>query len=125
MRSRISSEPSAADFQFIHALELVGDAEAFADHLHGGARAARRGFPAAEHEQFGFVETGNGLDGIGEGGGDFRGFGEPAGRAVERDEFERHLLRDGHHHLLELGLGPEADEPDLAAGRGLYRFAAS
>ena len=107
------------DFEFIHALELVGDAEAFADHLHRGARAARRGFPAAEHEQPGFVETGDGLDGVGERGSDFRGLGEPAGRAVERDEFKRHLLRDGHHHLLELGLGAEADKPDLAAGRVL------
>ena len=119
MRSRISSEPSALDLQFIHALELVHDAEPFADHLHGGARAARGGFPAAEDEQLGFVEAGDGLDGLGQGGGDFGGLGESAGRAVERDEFERHLLGDGHHDLLELGLRAEADQPDFAAGRVL------
>jgi hypothetical protein len=42
----------------IHALELVDDAEALADHLHGGAGAARGGFPAAEDEQARFVEAG-------------------------------------------------------------------
>ena len=26
------------------------------------------------------------------------------------------LLRNGHHHLLQLGLGAERDQPDLAAG---------
>ena len=28
------------------------------------------------------------------------------------------FLRDGHHHLLELGLQAEADEPDLAGPVG-------
>ena len=107
------------DLQFVHALKLVHDAEAFADHLHRRARAARGGFPAAEDEQLGFVETGNGLDGLGQRGGDFGRVGEAAGRTVERDEFKRHFLRDGHHHLLELGLRAEADEPDFAAGRVL------
>ena len=46
----------------------------------------------------------------------FHGVGETAGRTIERDEFERHLLRDGHHHLLELGFRAEADEPDFRAG---------
>jgi len=39
-----------------------------------------------------------------------------AGRAVQGDEFEGHLLGHGHHDLLELGLRAEADEPDLGAG---------
>ena len=56
---------------------------------------------------------------LGEGGGDFGGFGESAGRAVEGDKFEGHLLRDGHHDLLELGFGAQADQPDFAAGRAL------
>ena len=47
------------------------------------------------------------------------GVGEAAGRAVERHQLEGHLLRDGHHHLLELGLGAEAHQPDLAARRRL------
>ena len=47
------------------------------------------------------------------------GVGKTAGRTVERDEFKRHFLRDGHHHLLELGFRAEADEPDFAAGRVL------
>ena len=49
------------DCEFVHALELVHDAEAFADHLHRRARAARGGFPAAENQQLGFVEAGNRL----------------------------------------------------------------
>src|ERR1035438_10350369 len=44
------------------------------------------------------------------------GVSETAGRTVERDEFKWHFLRDGHHHLLQLGLRAEADEPDFAAG---------
>ncbi len=65
------------------------------------------------------VQAGDGLDGFGQRGGDFGRLGETAGRAVQRDQFERHLLRHGHHHLLQLGLGAEADQPDLAAGRVL------
>ena len=105
------------DFQFVHALKLVHDAEALAGHLHRCARAARGGFPAAENEQPRFVKTRNGLDGFGQNSGDFRGLGETAGRAVEDDQFKGDFLRHGHHHLLELRLGAKADEPDLAAGR--------
>ena len=104
MRSRISSEPSAFDRELIHALKLIGDAQPFAHHLHGRARAARGGFPAAEDEQSGFVQTGNGLNGLGQRGGDFRRLGETAGRTVERDEFKGRFLRHRHHDLLELGL---------------------
>ena len=42
--------------------------------------------------------------------------GETAGGAVEGDEFERHFLGHGHHDLLELRLGTEAHEIDLASG---------
>ena len=86
-------------------------------HVGGGARTARGGFPAAKNEQLGFVETGDRLDSFGQCGGNFGSLGETAGRAVEGDQLERDLLRDGHHHLLELGLRAEADEPDFAAGR--------
>jgi hypothetical protein len=72
---------------------------------------------AAENEQPGFVETGNRQDGFGQRGGDLGDLGESTGRTVERHEFKRHFLRDGHHHLLEFGLRAEADEPDFAAGR--------
>ena len=34
---------------------------------------------------------------------------------IEGDEFKRHLLRHGHHHLLELGFRTEAHQPDFAA----------
>ena len=44
----------------------------------------------------------------------------PRRGAVEWNEFERDLLRDGHHDLLQLGLGAETHQPDLAAG-GLPR----
>ena len=100
-------------------MKLVHDAEPFADHLHRGAGAARGRFPAAEHQQPRYVEPGNGLDGFGQRGRDFGGFGKSAGRAVKRHQFERHFLRDGHHHLLELGFRAEADQPDFAAGRVL------
>ena len=65
---------------------------------------------------FELVQAGDGLDRLGEGGGHSAGIGESAGRAVQSDEFERHLLGDGHHHLLELGFGAEAHQPDFAAG---------
>ena len=57
--------------------------------------------------------------------GDLEGVGEAAGRAVEGDEFERHLLRHPHHELLQLGLGPEADQPHLAPWGLAARCAAS
>ena len=41
---------------------------------------------------------------------------ESADGAVDGNELEGDLLRDGHHHLLQLGLGAERDEPELAAG---------
>ena len=62
------------------------------------------------------VQPRDGLDGLGQGGGDFGGLGEAAGRAVQRDQLEGHLLGHGHHDLLQLGLGAEADQPDFAAG---------
>jgi len=74
--------------ELIDALELVDDAEALADHLHGGAGAARGGFPAAEDEQTRFVEAGDALDGLGERGGNFGRLGETARGTVERDELE-------------------------------------
>jgi len=37
--------------ELIDALELIENAEAFADQLHGDARAARSRFPAAKQEQ--------------------------------------------------------------------------
>ena len=105
--------------ELIHALKLVRDAEAFADDLHRCPRAARGGFPAAENQQSGFVEARNRGDGVGERRCRFGRVGEAAGRTVERDEFKRHFLRDGHHHLLELGFRAERDQPDFAAGRVL------
>jgi len=38
-------------------------------------------------------------------------------RSIERHQFERNLLRHGHHHLLKLGFGSEADQPDFAPRR--------
>ena len=49
----------------------------------------------------------------------------PPGRAVEGHQLERHLLRQRHHHLLQLGLRRHAHQPHLAAGRLLARCAAS
>jgi hypothetical protein len=114
-----SKEPSAANGQLVHALELVADAEPLADHLERGAGASRGGLPAAEDEQLRAVEARDLLDGTGKGLGHFEGVGESAGRAVEHYQLERHLLADGHHDLLQLGLGAEGHEPDLAAGSTL------
>ena len=47
------------------------------------------------------------------------GVGKAAGRTVEGHQFKGHFLRDGHHYLLELGLGSQAHEPDFAAGQVL------
>ena len=38
---------------------------------------------------------------------------ESADGAVDGDQFEGDLLGDGHHDLLQLGLGAERDEPEL------------
>jgi hypothetical protein len=54
-----------AEVDLVHALELVGDAEALADELQRDARAARGRLPAAEEQQLGAVEAGNGGDGLG------------------------------------------------------------
>ena len=35
---------------------------------------------------------------------------------LERYQLKGHFLRHGHHHLLQLGLGAETDQPHLAAG---------
>ena len=43
--------PIGPDLEFVHALKLVRNAQALADHLHRHARPARGGFPAAEDEQ--------------------------------------------------------------------------
>ena len=106
------------DLEFVDALELIGDAEPLADDLEGDARAARGALPAAEEQQLGFVQAGDGFDGVGEGVGGFKSVGEAAGGAVQRDQFKGDFLGEGHHHLLELGLGREADKVDLAAGGG-------
>ena len=53
---------------------------------------------------------------VGQRGGGRVGVGEAAGGAVERDQLEGDFLRDGHHDLLQLGFGAEADQPDFAAG---------
>ena len=41
--------------------------------------------------------------------------GKSADGAIDGHQLEAHLLRHGHHHLLQLGLGAERDEPELAA----------
>ncbi len=43
--------------------------------------------------------------------------GEAGGRPIQRHQLEGRLLRHRHHHLLQLGLGPQAHQPDLAARR--------
>jgi len=67
-------------------LELVGNAEAFADHLHGGARAARRGSQPRTRAAS-TCRDGDGRDGIGEAAATSAASVNPL-RAVERDEFE-------------------------------------
>jgi hypothetical protein len=42
--------------------------------------------------------------------------GKPADRPIDGNELEGHSLRDGHHDLLQLGLGPERNQPHPAAG---------
>ncbi len=61
------------------------------------------------------VEAGNGFDGGGKRSGSGVRVGESADGAVDGNELEGNLLRDGHHHLLQLGLGAERDQPELAA----------
>ena len=80
------------------------------------AGAAVGRLPAAEDEEFGAVEARNGFDGCGQGGGGGVRVSESADGAVDGDQLEGDLLGDGHHHLLELGLGAERDEPELGAG---------
>lgn len=41
---------------------------------------------------------------------------ESADGAVDRNQLDRNLLRYGHHHLLQFGLGPKRNQPDLASG---------
>ena len=65
---------------------------------------------------FAAVEAGQGGDGFGEDGGGGVRVGKAADGAVDGDQFEGDLLRDGHHDLLQLGLGAERDQPELAAG---------
>ena len=100
----------------VHALELFGDAEALGHHLHGGSGAARGGFPAAEEQQPGAIQAGDGFDSRSERGGGFEGIGEAAGGTVEGHQFKGHFLRHGHHDLLQFGFGSEADQPHFAAG---------
>ena len=109
----------------VHALELLGDAEPLAHHLQGGAGAARGRFPAAEEQQAGAVEAGDAFDGRGQRGSGFEGIGEAGGRTVQRHQFERHLLRHGHHHLLQLGFGPRLTSHTLLPGVFCARWAAS
>ena len=73
----------------VDALELVGDAEDLAEDLHGGAGTAGCRFPASEEKQSRFVESGDCLDCSRQRGGDFGRLSEAAGRAINRDEFER------------------------------------
>ena len=65
------------------------------------------------------------VDGLGECGCGLVGVDEAAGRAIERNQLQRNLLRDGHHDLLQLGLGRHAHQPELAAGTFLTRLAPS
>ena len=62
------------------------------------------------------VKAGDGGDGFGECGGGGVRVRESADGAVDGDELEGDFLGDGHHDLLELGLGAEGDEPEFAAG---------
>ena len=116
MRSRISKLPSVAHGDLVHALKLVRDAQPLADHLQRGAGAARGRFPAAEQQQPRAVQAGDGLDGAASAAAVSNESVKPRGRPIQRHQFERRLLRHGHHHLLQLGLGPQAHQPDLAAG---------
>ena len=61
------------------------------------------------------IEAGNCGDGFGEDGGGGVRVRESADGAVDGNEFEGDFLGDGHHDLLELGLGAEGDQPEFAA----------
>src|SRR3954468_12066748 len=89
-----------AEIDLVCALKLLADAEAFSDDLEGDAGAARGRFPSAEEQQFFLVEAGDGGDGVGQNSGRGVGVGESADGAVNRNEFEGDLLRNGHHDLL-------------------------
>ena len=80
------------------------------------ASAARSRFPTAENKKLRAVEAGNGFDGRSKSRGSRVRVRESADGAVDGNELEGNLLRDGHHHLLQLGLGAESDQPELAAG---------
>jgi len=109
------------ELQFIHSLKLVEDAESLADRLQGGAGAARGRFPATENEEFRFVETGDGGDGLGECGRRLVSIGESARGTVQGHEFEGHSLATVIHHLLQFGLGPRLTSQTLLPGAFLAR----
>ncbi len=69
------------------------------------------------------VEAGNRRDRVGERRRARRGIGEAVGGPVDGDELERHLLRDDHQHLLQLGFRRQAHQPHLAARRAPSRDA--
>jgi hypothetical protein len=77
-----------AMFNLVDALELIKDAEAFADELESDASAARCRLPPAKDEEARAIETGKGGDGVGEDGCGRVGIGESAEGAVDGNEFE-------------------------------------
>jgi hypothetical protein len=80
------------------------------------SRATGGRLPSAEQQQMFAVQAGQRGDRLGQRGRGAVRFAEAADRTVYSHKFKSRLLAHGHHHLLQLGLGAEADQPDFTAG---------